>query len=203
MVDLNASFPNEQLIFVSFQMGNLLIELTQLSSDHVAQQTDVVARFSNRIPAIFEQNAQTYESNVYQFNVKLEEVKLKLTQDIASFLPQLSVMDNMDNCDRLAENFVLLKQYCRILTAFETSESWITKEETLLGVAGTTYPEIAVIHDHLVPFTELIKCDRLLFSYKILISHIILSIIAVIVWYGVDTAACGQTAHGSISIATQ
>lgn len=176
----------------------MLIELTRLSCDHVAQQTDVVARFTNRIPSIYEQNAQTSEILVNQFNAKLDAVKIKLIHDIDLFVPQLCVLNYMDDCDRLAENLILLKQYCRTLRTFEEYEQWISKEEILLHVEKTTYPNIADIRDYLVPFTELIKyLTRDYYSIRIFIICLYLTVIA---YNGVDIAAFGWTAHGSTSI---
>lgn len=139
------------------QIGNRLTELTKLAADHVAQQTDVVARFTNRITPLFEQNAQIYESSLYLFDEKLTEVKKKLLRDVAYFIPELIVVDHMEHVSRLREYHTLLKRFCRILFAFEEYVQWINKEETLLKVERSEYADICVIREYLVPFTVLIK----------------------------------------------
>lgn len=82
---------------------------------------------------------------------------MKLLSDVNYFVPQLKVLNYMDKMARLHENYLLLKKYNKTLMAFEQYVNWIGKEEKLLNLARTTYPEIKVIRDFIVPFMELIK----------------------------------------------
>lgn len=134
-----------------------MIELTKLSPDHIAQQVDTVSKFSNNIQPAFEKNASIYESHLYKFEEKLNAVKEKLLSDISCFLQPLKVLNYMDKMDRLHENYLLLKKYNKTLMALEEYVKWINKEEKLLNLASTTYPEIHVIREFIVPFMELIR----------------------------------------------
>lgn len=75
--------------------------------------------------------------------------------DVCCFLPPLKVLNYMDKMDRLHDNYLLMKKYHRTLTALEEYVKWINKEEKLLNLASTTYPDIKVIREFIVPFMEL------------------------------------------------
>lgn len=142
------------------QTGNTLVGLTTLTPDHIKVQTNVVSYYTTTFQKVFEINASTYESSLVRFEEKVEWVKKKLEQDIMYFIPELRALENMYKIENLRKNYLQLKAFCGLLKAMEDTNEWIHKEEGLLKKQISEFPKIKVVHEFLVPFTELIRYEN-------------------------------------------
>lgn len=120
-------------------------------------QMNVVKWFSTNVNLTFEKNAYQFESCNYKFEENIGVVKEKLSSDIDNLLPEFSIVDNMHQIEKLRENFVLLNNFNEKLSSIEKYVAWINKEQRLLKLERSVFPQICLIQNYLVPFTKLIR----------------------------------------------
>lgn len=120
-------------------------------------QMNVVKWFSTNVNLTFERNAYQFESCNYKFEENIGVVKEKLSSDIENLLPELSIVDNMHQIEKLRENLVLLNNFNEKLSSIEKYVAWINKEQRLLKLERSVFPQICLIQNYLVPFTKLIR----------------------------------------------
>lgn len=120
-------------------------------------QMNVVKWFSTNVNLTFERNAYQFESCNYKFEENIGVVKEKLSSEIENLLPELSIVDNMHQIEKLRENLVLLNNFNEKLSSIEKYVAWINKEQRLLKLERSVFPQICLIQNYLVPFTKLIR----------------------------------------------
>lgn len=133
-----------------------MIELTDLSSDHIDLQISTINWYRN-IPELFEQNASFFETYKSQFEEHLQQVTKKLTEDIDAIVPNISVINDMDETEKLREYYATVKNYMQNLKCFDDYVRWINKEEKLFKFPVTQYPILDELKGYVEPFAELLR----------------------------------------------
>lgn len=116
-----------------------------------------IVQWTNNISDIFERNSSQFETYKNQFEEHLGNVTKKLSQDIDSLLPKLSVIDDMHDTEKLRQYKLILDEYSEQLKSFEDYIRWINKEEKLFKLTVTQYPIVEEIKNYIEPFGVLIK----------------------------------------------
>lgn len=115
-----------------------------------------IVQWTNNIHDIFERNASQFETLKNQFEEHLGNVTKKLSQDIDSLLPKLTIIDDMHDTDKLRQYKMILDDYSEQIECFEEYIGWINKEEKLFKLTVTQYPIVAEIKNYIQPFAVLI-----------------------------------------------
>lgn len=133
----------------------MLIELTDLTSDHVQQQVETIKWFRD-MERIFNQNASQFENYKSDFEEHLQKTTKKLVQDIESLIPNIAVINDMSDTNKLREYQRLLGDFMENLRCFEDYITWINKEEKLFKFPISKYPVLEDLTGYVGPFLELI-----------------------------------------------
>lgn len=150
-VSIVAIFP----IFFQSQISNRLIDLKELSDEHVELQCSMI-HWLHCIHEIFEQNASQFETYKNQFEEHLASVTRKLNIDIEALLPKLAIIDDMYDTAKLHCYKATLDGYMEEIKCFEDYAKWINKEEKLFKLPVLQYPIIDSLKDFVNPFYKLI-----------------------------------------------
>lgn len=106
---------------------------------------------------IFEQNAALFEGYKVQFEEKLQTVTRKLADDIEQLIPNISVINNMYQTEKLDEYHAILIKFIDRIKCFDDYVKWINKEEKLFKFPVSQYTILEEIKNFVVPFATLIK----------------------------------------------
>lgn len=115
-----------------------------------------IVQWTNNIHDIFERNASQFETLKNQFEEHLGSVTKKLSQDIDSLLPKLTIIDDMHDTDKLRQYKMILDDYSEQIKCFEEYIDWINKEEKLFKLTVSQYPIVAEIKNYIQPFAVLV-----------------------------------------------
>lgn len=148
--------PFSDINIVHFQVSGRLMDLAELSEDHFNLQISTIHWLHN-IQEIFEQNASQFELYKNQFEEHLGAVTKKLTKDIDDLIPQLAVIDDMYDTNKLHNYYATLEDYIEQIKCFEDYIKWINKEEKLFKLPVSQYPIVESLQDYVKPFVALIK----------------------------------------------
>lgn len=140
----------------SLRVGGLLVELTELTQEHLDLQIKTINSFRG-MKDVFDQNASQYEYYKSLFEEHLQTVTKKLNADIADLIPKLFVIDDMCIETRYRDYRYLLQQFLDDIKLFEDCVVWINKEEILFKFPKSQYPLIEEIKDFVLPFFQLMK----------------------------------------------
>lgn len=149
-------FELQNRIQESLRIGGLLIELTDLSPDHIGLQVEAI-RWFNNMKSIFEQNGFLFETYKSLFEEKLAEVTRKLNVDLEEILPELAVIDDMNDPEKFRDYYFLLRGFIDKINVLEDYVKWINKEEVLFKFPKSQYPVLDTIKNYVFPFTELMR----------------------------------------------
>lgn len=141
--------------FNNFQIGGLLIELTDLDQEHVQLQIATI-KWYRSMQEVFDQNASLFENFKSQFEEHLQNVTKKLNEDIDNLIPNISVINDMTDPDKLKDYQVLLKSYIGKLKCFKDYVLWINKEEKLFKMTATKYDVLDELTSYVEPFSALV-----------------------------------------------
>lgn len=103
---------------------------------------------------IFDQNASLFENYKSQFEEHLQLVTKKLNEDINNLIPNISVINDMSDPEKLKDYQVLLKSYIGKLNCFKDYVNWINKEEKLFKMTASKYDVLEELINYVVPFSE-------------------------------------------------
>lgn len=105
---------------------------------------------------VFDQNASTFENYKSLFEEHLQVVTKKLVEDIDGLIPNIAVINDMTDTNKLKEYHALLKGFLEKLRCFEDYIRWINKEEKLFKIPITKYPILEELIGYVEPFLELV-----------------------------------------------
>lgn len=154
------------VLFV-FQIGGLLIELTDMSADHVALQIDTIRWYSN-MKAIFDKNASLFENYKSIFEEHLTDVKAKLVDDLAAIVPKMTVINDMTETDKFRDYMHQLRTFIGQLKCFSDYIVWVNKEEKLFKLTASKYDVLDELRNYVEPFGDLMQyCIRWLRYFNV------------------------------------
>ncbi|XP_059054918.1 dynein axonemal heavy chain 12 [Achroia grisella] len=132
-----------------------LLEMTSLSSEHVASNTRTVNWLTD-IKPIFEKNAAAYET----FKAEMEENLLAkityLNKEVLEITPYLELLDHMDDIDHTLEYLEYLRKLVHRLDDCNKLVAWINNEEATFKFPLTNYTDLEELKDFILPFHSLI-----------------------------------------------
>lgn len=133
-----------------------MIELTDLTPEHVQQQVETIKWFRD-MDAIFNKNASDFETYKSEFEEHLQHVTKKLVSDIDDLIPKMTVINDMTDTEKFREYERALKNMMEQLHCFQDYVAWINKEEKLFKMNISRYPVVEELIDFVTPFLELIS----------------------------------------------
>lgn len=140
----------------SLQMMGMLVELRELSPMQLSLQIKVIS-WLQRLKIVLEENASTFEYYKSMFEEKLLNVKNCLIVDMDEFLPELSILNDMNDDSKLRDNVNLLNNLLSKIKLMEDLRDWINKEEVLFKFPCSKYPKLDDIKGFVEPFHTLIR----------------------------------------------
>lgn len=106
---------------------------------------------------IFDQNASLFESYKSMFEEHLQTVVRKLNEDLEAITPQISVINDMCETEKLREYKHLLSTFIEKLNCFSDYIKWVNKEEKLFKLNATKYDILEELKNYVIPFAELME----------------------------------------------
>ncbi|XP_054010575.1 dynein axonemal heavy chain 7-like [Hylaeus anthracinus] len=145
----------ESKIQNSIQMLSTLLEIAVLSEDHIELNKKTI-NWLHEIEPVFRQNNTLCEAMKNELEDEMQKRINDLNSEVDNIVPQLSVLDNMDDINRTGEYIEyyggLLKQVNKINCEMQR----INEEETLFKFPETEFPKIIELQDIIEPFHDLI-----------------------------------------------
>ncbi|XP_046144739.1 dynein axonemal heavy chain 12-like isoform X1 [Osmia bicornis bicornis] len=139
----------------SIHMLSALLEITLLSEDHIELNRKTI-NWLHGIEPVFKQHHVLCEAMKTELEEDMQSRINDLNSEVDNIVPQLSVLDNMDDINRIGEYIEyykgLLKQVKQIMGEMQR----INEEERLFKFPETEYPKILELHEIIVPFYDLI-----------------------------------------------
>ncbi|KAK2581073.1 hypothetical protein KPH14_006115 [Odynerus spinipes] len=150
----------EDRITTSLNMMASLIGMTTLSIDHV-ELNNTTVHWLKRIRPIFEQSSSMYEQMKFELEEKLQSKVLSLNKQVEDMFPRLTIMNDMDDANRVMEYIEDMRNFMRGLDRMDEQAEWINSEESLFSFPLTEYPLINELKDIIMPYYEMIyrACD--------------------------------------------
>lgn len=143
-------------ITLSLEILSRLIEITTISADHFALNSETVNWLTN-IKPILENNSAIYEQYKFEYEERLQRAIDKLNNDLKEFSPYLVVLDNMDDSDNVREYMVHLSHLLVQIRNFDAQQTWINSEEKTFKFPLSGFAELQEIKNYLYPFYHLVK----------------------------------------------
>lgn len=133
-----------------------LSDIVVLSDEHVELNKTTV-KWLRDIQPIFAQNNTLCEAMKSELEEELQRRINTLNSEVDAMFPQLAILDNMDDVDRVgeyAEHYKdLMKKYERMSSEMQV----INSEERLFKFPETEFPKIGELKETIVPFYTLIR----------------------------------------------
>lgn len=139
----------------SQKMG-ILIDYGELSKQKLDRQITTIT-WPRRIKKDFDENASIYEQNKSIFEEKLATIKENLMEKILKFIKATSIINDMNNDEKLRDNSKILSKFIEEIEVMEETRNWINKEETLLKQTCSLYPKLDDIRNFVDSFHNLIR----------------------------------------------
>ncbi|XP_055593622.1 dynein axonemal heavy chain 12 [Uranotaenia lowii] len=154
-------------IQASIMVGANLLEMIELPPDHMTVQLESI-NWWFRIDAAFDVNSSNFEAYKFQFEEKLQDVTRQLNEKMDEMIPNIAVINDMTDSDKLRNYVMLLQSYIDQIFVFEDYVKWINKEEVLFKFPKSQYPVLSAIKTFVVPFYKLVRlCMRWLRFYNV------------------------------------
>ncbi|CAL7950071.1 unnamed protein product [Xylocopa violacea] len=139
----------------SIYMLCTLIEITVLPEDHIQLNKDTI-NWLHEIEPVFKQSNIVCEAMKNELEDDMQKRINNLNLKVDEIIPQLSVLDNMDDINRIGEYFEYYKGLLKQVNQIDYEMRKINEEETLFKFPETEFPNVIELHEIVVPFHDLI-----------------------------------------------
>lgn len=137
------------------QIASALIEITELSQEHVESNARTV-NWLKKIKPIFDKNAASFEAHKAEMEDNLQAKVTFLNNEVKAMTPFLELLDHMDDVNHTLEYLEYLRKLVHRLHACDKLVAWINNEEVTFKVSVSAYPDLEELKDYIIPFHSLI-----------------------------------------------
>jgi len=149
----------EQKIHQSICMLNKLLDVTTLSDEHINLNRTTI-NWLYDIQPVFAQNNTLCEAMKNELEEELQRRINTLNSEVDMMFPQLVILNDMDNINRITEYMehykILIKKYKCVESKMEV----INSEERLFKFPETEFPKIIELKETIIPFHTLMSTIR-------------------------------------------
>ncbi|KAL6447918.1 hypothetical protein ACFW04_000175 [Cataglyphis niger] len=146
----------EQKIRQSIYMLSKLLEITVLTDEHIELNKTTI-NWLYDIQPIFAQNNTLCEAMKSELEEDLQRQINALNTEVDAMFPQLVILDDMDDINRVGEYVEYYKNLIKKYKRIDNEMQVINSEEKLFKFPETEFPKIAELRETLVPFYMLIR----------------------------------------------
>ncbi|XP_015433238.1 PREDICTED: dynein heavy chain 3, axonemal-like [Dufourea novaeangliae] len=132
-----------------------LLEITVLSDDHINLNKKTI-NWLHQIEPVFRQNNVLCEAKKNELEDEMQKRINKLNIDVDNIIPQLSVLDNMDDINRIDEYAEYYRGLRKQVNKINNEMHRINEEETLFRFPETEFPKVIELLEVTIPFYNLI-----------------------------------------------
>ncbi|XP_076762246.1 dynein axonemal heavy chain 7 [Xylocopa sonorina] len=139
----------------SIRMLCTLIDITVLSEDHVQLNKDTI-NWLHEIEPVFKQSNVLCEAMKNELEDDTQKRINNLNLKVDEIIPQLSVLDDMDDINSIEEYFEHYKGLLKQVNQIDYEMRKINEEETLFKFPETEFPSVIELHEIVISFHDLI-----------------------------------------------
>lgn len=145
----------ENKIQYSIYMLNILSEITILSHNHI-QLNKKTINWLYEIKPIFKQSNTLCEAMKNELEDDIQKRINNLNINIENIIPQLDVLNNMDDINKIEEYVEYYKNLLKQINQINYEMQKINKEETLFKFSETEFLNVIELHEIIISFYDLI-----------------------------------------------
>ncbi|XP_076166258.1 dynein axonemal heavy chain 7 [Ptiloglossa arizonensis] len=145
----------EYKIQKSIQMLSTLLEIAVLSEDHIKVNKQTI-NWLHEIEPIFRQHNALCEAMKNELEDDIQKRINYLNFEVDNIVPQLSVLDNMDDINRIQEYSEYYRGLLKQVNKINYKMQRINEEERLFKFPETEFPKIIELHEVITSFYNLI-----------------------------------------------
>ncbi|CAG9798387.1 unnamed protein product [Chironomus riparius] len=139
----------------SLKLSGELIELTEMDRQHKELLWQAV-NWHNNSSQIFDLGGSNFEAMKYQFEEKLAVVSKQNQERLKELAPNLTIINDMTESDKLHEYHRVLQKFTDELVIFDDNVKWLNKEESLFKFPKTNSTLLEEMKDFVIPFKQLV-----------------------------------------------
>ncbi|XP_026667107.1 dynein heavy chain 12, axonemal-like [Ceratina calcarata] len=139
----------------SINMLAVLLEICILPENHIQLNKQTV-NWLSEIEPVFRQNNALCEAMKNEIEDEMQKRISNLNLQVDYLVPQLSVLDEMDDINRIDDYFEYYKGLLKQVNQINCEMQKINEEETLFKFPETEFPNVIEVHEIIVSFYELI-----------------------------------------------
>ncbi|XP_043255150.1 dynein axonemal heavy chain 7-like [Colletes gigas] len=139
----------------SIHMLSTLLEIVILSENHIMLNKKTI-NWLHEIEPIFKQNNTLCEAMKNELEDNMQKRINDLNFEVDNIVPQLSVLDNMDDINRIQEYVEYYRGLLKQINKINCEMQRINEEEKLFKFPETEFPKISELHELIVSFYDLI-----------------------------------------------
>ncbi|XP_076235073.1 dynein axonemal heavy chain 7 [Calliopsis andreniformis] len=145
----------ESKIRKSISMLSTLLEITVLSEDHIKLNSRTI-NWLHEIEPVFKQNNVLCEAMKNELEDDMQKRINELNSEIDNVIPQLSILDNMDDINRVEEYIEYYRGLLQQVNKINCEMQRINEEEQLFKFPETEFSKVIELQDVIMPFYDLI-----------------------------------------------
>nr|XP_031831701.1 dynein heavy chain 3, axonemal-like [Nomia melanderi] len=145
----------EYKIQQSIHMLCILLEITILSDDHINLNKKTI-NWLHEIKPVFKQNNTLCEAMKNELEDDMQKRINNLNSEVNDIIPRLSVLDNMDDINRIGEYIEYYKGILKEVNKIDIEMQRINEEEKLFKFPETEFPKVIELREVIIPFHDLI-----------------------------------------------
>ncbi|CAK9814005.1 Dynein axonemal heavy chain 7 [Anthophora quadrimaculata] len=139
----------------SVHMLGILSEITHLSEDHIQLNKNTI-NWLYEIEPVFKQSNILCEAMKNELEDDMQKRTNKLNLDVDNIIPQLNVLDNMDDISNIGEYVEYYKKLLKHVNQINREMQRINEEESLFKFPETEFPNVIEVHEIIISFYDLI-----------------------------------------------
>ncbi|XP_076645556.1 dynein axonemal heavy chain 3 [Halictus rubicundus] len=139
----------------SIHMLCTLFEVTFLSDDHINLNKKTINWLHEIVP-VFRQNNTLCEAMKNELEDDMQKRINKLNSEVDYIIPQLSVLDNMDDIESVEEYVEYYRGLFKEVNKINIEMEKINEEEKLFKFPETEFPKVIELQEVIIPFHDLI-----------------------------------------------
>ncbi|CAK9808069.1 Dynein axonemal heavy chain 7 [Anthophora plagiata] len=139
----------------SVHMLGILLEMTHLSEDHIQLNKNTI-NWLYKIEPVFKQSNILCEAMKNELEDDIQKRTNKLNLDVDNIIPQLNVLDNMDDISNIGEYVEYYKKLLKHVNQINHEMQRINEEESLFKFPETEFPNVIEVHEIIISFYDLI-----------------------------------------------
>ncbi|XP_078034863.1 dynein axonemal heavy chain 7 [Augochlora pura] len=139
----------------SINMLSTLFEVTILTDEHINLNRKTI-NWLHEIEPVFRKHHTLCEAMKNELEDNMQKRINKLNSEVDNIIPQLSVLDNMDDIDRVSEYVEYYRGLFKEVNKINIEMQKINEEEKLFKFPETEFPKVIELQEIILPFHDLI-----------------------------------------------